>query len=322
MKTIVATIIFVVICTPFLSAEVVNGIAAKVDDEIITINELNTAYEQAQRAARILGNTVPSKKEVMRNLVDNLLIKREAEARGLVVTDEEIDKIIENIKKQGDLTDDEFKQQLIQEGLTYEGLREKYRIELLKSRLINQMASSSLHEIDEKEINDFYNDPANRTLLSVPSIVKLAEIFLPLAPDASYKEAVEAKKRANDIYDAVKNGQSFEGLVVQYSQAPNRESEGYLGSYTKDQLSVFLKPEDVNFIFSLKGGDVTPPIRLQDGYYIFKVREKNEGGIMTLDEARESIKSYLVRKKGEDLFQSWLTKVRQSTNIQYVISME
>jgi len=322
MKVFIAVIVFIMVASGLAFAEVVNGIAAKVDADIITIHEFNSAYGQARRAALILGNEVPSKKEVMNRLIDNLLIKKEAEARGVIVTDEELEKIIENIKKQGDLSDEKFEEQLKQEGITYEQLKEQYRMELLKTRLINQMASSSIHTIDEKEIEDFYNDPANRTLLSVPPIVKLAEIYLPLAPDASYQDAVKAKKQANDIYTEVKTGQSFKQLVTQYSQAPNKDNEGYLGSYTKEQLSVFLKPEDVNFIFSLDSGDVTPPIRLQDGYYLFKIREKSEGGMMEFSEARENIKSYLVRKKGEDIFQSWLLKVRQSTKIQNIISME
>ena len=78
----------------------------------------------------------------------------------------------------------------------------------------------------------------------------------------------------------------------------------------------------MNFIFSLDSGDVTPPVRLPDGYYIFKIREKNKGGMMDFKEARDNIRGYLIRKKGEDLFKSWLTKVRQSTKIQYLISME
>ncbi len=322
MKAFIAAVVFILAASWCTFAEVVNGIAAKVDTDIITIYEFNGAYEHARRAALVLGNEVPSKKEVMNRLVDNLLIKKEAEARGIVVTDEELEKIIGNIKKQGDLSDEEFVEQLKREGLTYHQLEAQYRMELLKTRLINQMASSSIHTIDEQEIEDFYNDSANRTLLSIPSIVKLSEIFLPLSPDASYQEAVEAKKQANDIYTAVKNGQSFEQLVAQYSQAPNKDSEGYLGSYTKEQLSVFLKPEDVNFIFSLDSGDVTLPIRLQDGYYLFKIRDKSEGGVMDFKEARENIKSYLIRKKGEDLFQSWILKVRQTTKIQYEISME
>jgi len=322
MKVIITAVVFFVIASWCAFAEIVNGIAAKVDTDIITIHEFNSAYEQARRAALILGNDFPSKKEVMNSLIDNLLIKKEAELRGVIVTDEELEKIIKNIKKQRGISDEKFIEQLKSEGLTYETLRDQYRMELLKTRLINQMASSSMNTIDEQEIEDFYNDPANRSLLRIPPIVKLSEIFLPLSPDASYQEAVKAKKQASDIYDAVKNGESFEQLVKQYSQAPNKDSEGYLGSYTKEQLSVFLKLDDVNFIFSLEGGDVTPPIRLRDGYYLFKIREKSEGGLMDFKDARENIKSYLIRKKGEDLFQSWLLKVRQSTKIQYVISME
>ncbi len=322
MKVIITAIVLFIVASGCAFAEVIDGIAAKVDTDIITIHELNSAYEQARRAALMMGSEIPSKKEVMNSLIDNLLIKKEAESRGIIVTEEELEKIIENIKKQGDLSDEKFQEQLKREGLTYEQLKNQYRMELLKNRLINQMASSSIHTIDEQEIENFYNNPANRSLLSIPPLVKLSEIFLPLAPDASYQEAVEAKKQANDIYDALKKGESFEQLVIKYSQAPNKDSEGYLGSYTKEQLSVFLKPEDVNFIFSLDSGDVTPPIRLHDGYYLFKIREKSEGGMMDFKDARENIKSFLIRKKGEDLFQSWLRKVRQSTKIQYVISME
>jgi len=305
-----------------VSAEIVNGIAAKVGTDIITIHEFNRTYEQMKKNALMRGSRVSTKKEVMNQLIDNLLIQKEAEKRGIIVTEEELNKVIENIKKQRNLNDEEFESELKRENITLKELKDQYRRDFLKTRLINQMASSRVYEIGEDEIKNFYEDPANKRLFIIPSMVKLSELFIQVPADASYQEALDFKNRAHTIYEEIRNGGNFEELVKTYSEAPNKDDEGYLGSFTQEQMLTFVKPADVSFIFSLDRGDITTPIRLQDGYYIFKIRDKDEKKLLTLEEARENIKSYLLRMKGDDLFQSWLLKKRDLTKIHFVLSME
>jgi len=316
-------IIFILGILP-VYAEIVNGIAAKVGDGIITINEFNKSLDQMERDALQLGKNLPSKIDAINQLIDNFIVKKEAERRGIVVSESELDKIIEDIKEQNDLPDEDFKKELKKEGITLEDLKDKYRMEWLKARFINQLASNSVNDISEDEIRSFYEDKKNKKLLMVPAMVELSEIYIKISKDADYKEAMEIKDKANQIYEKARNGEGFSDLVKEYSMASNKDKDkpGYLGSFTSEQLYRFVKPEDVNLIFSMDKGEVIPPIRLPEGYYIFKVNNKRENRTLSFEEAYENIKRYLIKKKGEELYRKWIINKRNTTNTQIMIEME
>jgi len=322
-KVLLFFIIFISFVVPAY-AEIVNGIAVKVGKGIITINEFNKAFKQMERDALLIGKKAPTKKDVMDQLVDDLIINNEAEKKGMVVSDGEIDQIIEDIKKQNNLSDIDFTRELKKEGMTLEDLKEKYRMGLMKTRFINQLASESIKSISEDEIKSFYEDPKNNKLFTLPDMVELYEIYIKINQDADYQEAMVIKDKAKQIWEKAKSGEDFNNLIKEYSMAQNKDKEkpGYLGSFTREQLYSFMKPEDVNFIFSLDKNEITSPIRLADGYYIFKIEEKREKRILDFKDAYENIKRYLIKKKGEEIFRKWIIEKKNMTSIQIMIEME
>jgi parvulin-like peptidyl-prolyl isomerase len=303
-------------------AEIVNGIACKVGNDIITIHEFEHAYEIANKQAAIFGMKKPLKKDVMNALIEDIIVKREADRKGIIVTEDELDTVIDDIKKQNKLSDEGLVQELKQRGTNLDQFREKYKVDILRSRLVNQMIHSRGYAIDDEEINKFYNDPKNKRMLTLPGIVNLSEIFIGVSEDVSYKEATELKAKANELYERARKGEDFKGLVAAESTAPNKEkTEGSLGSFTKEQLLAIMAPDDVDLMFSMESGDITPPIHLKDGYHIFKIEKKTEGKTLTLKEAHDSIKSYLLKIKGDELFKAWIIEQKEATNIQYMIDM-
>ncbi|UCB46785.1 MAG: SurA N-terminal domain-containing protein [Spirochaetota bacterium] len=307
---------------PVAYAEIVNGIACKVGYDIITIHEFNKAYELAKNQAAIFGIEKPLKKDVMNALVEDILIEREAERKGVIVTEDELDSIINNIKVQNKLSDEEFDRELEKEGINVEQLRHKYRIDILRSRLVNQMISVRGYLVEDEEIKKFYDDPKNRRMISVQGIVNLSEIFIEVSNDVTYKEAMEIKADATRIYESAIGGEDFKELVTEFSMSANKEQTGgYIGSFTKAQLLGMMTPDNVELLFSLDSGDITPPIRVKDGYRIFRIDKKIEEKVLTLEDAYESIRSYLLKLKGDDLFKTWIIELKEATNIEYMIDM-
>ena len=314
---------FVVIFHGNLVADIVNGIACKVDDEIITIHEFEKEYEAFKRYAGIVGAPLPDKKQVMDKLIEEVLIAKEAERRGIVVTESEIEKIIEDIKRQNNLDDNSFREELKKEGTTLEELKKKYRIQLYKNRIISQMIMEKGIRVSDAEIEEFYKDPKRRNLFKKDAIVSLSQVFISVPLDADFKTSKEKKRIAENVYELAKEGADFKELVKQYSDDPRKEETlGSIGSYTRSQLVNFLGVENVQTIFALSAGDVVPPIRLPDGYYIFKINEKRDEKILSLEEARESIKSYIIKEKGVKIFNEWLKNKKESTIITYMIELE
>ncbi len=104
MKKLIILFLFIFLTLTPGYAEIVNGIACKVGDSIITINEFETAYESEKVRAGFFGEGVPDKSSVMDLLIDNLLVKMETEKKGIVVTEEELNEIIDNIRKQNKIS--------------------------------------------------------------------------------------------------------------------------------------------------------------------------------------------------------------------------
>jgi parvulin-like peptidyl-prolyl isomerase len=314
--------LFLLVLNPVYS-EIINGIACKVGSSIITIHDFETAYEQERLRSVITGTPVPDKKSVMNVLIDNLLVIMESEKKSIVVTEEELDDIVENIIVQNNLTREEFVEELEKENLSLEVLRENYRNDVLRMRLASQITSQRVNITTEEEIKNFYEVPENKKLFIIPGIVELSRVFIPVPEDVSYKEAKEIKNHAAAIYEQASQGADFREMISTYSNTPESAGKGgFQGSFTKEQLSAILSPEGANLIFSLDTGDVAAPMMIMDGYYIYKIDNKQREKILSYEEAYESINSYLMKEKGEKIFREWLIEKRKIVSIHYMIEME
>jgi parvulin-like peptidyl-prolyl isomerase len=177
--------------------------------------------------------------------------------------------------------------------------------------------------LSDQEIQKFYDDPQNKRLFRTPAVIGLSQIYIPVGEELSFQEAVDRKELARTVAEEAAERDNFEELVMQYSAAPSKEqNRGNLGSFTQEQLLSIMSPRDVSLLLSLDAGDVAPPIRMKDGYYIFRINAKTESKQLTLEESRERIKSYLLRMKGDERLREWLEEERAATRIQIVMSME
>jgi parvulin-like peptidyl-prolyl isomerase len=301
--------------------EIVNGIAAKVGRAVITINEFNKAYNNARTQALLLDSEVPSKKAVMDGLVDDILVRMEGERRGIVVTDDEVNGIINDIKTRNKFDDAQMNQQLALEGLTLSDLKAQYRKELIKARLLNLMGAEKNPEITDADVRSFYDDPANRESLSLPGTVSvtLSQVLVAVSEGAAYREALDAKNSAASVYERAVSGEDFQSLILERSSYPDKAA---MGTFTREQLLALFSPDTVNAILSLDEGGVLPPIRVKEGYSVIRVDKKNPETMLSFDEVRESIRGYLAKKKGEEQFSAWIKDKRRITKIEYLISME
>jgi peptidyl-prolyl cis-trans isomerase SurA len=304
-------------------ATIVDGIACKVGSSIITIHEFNKNYEREQKNARLLGQEPPDKLEVMNALINNVLVRMSAEDKGIMVTDDELNSVVEDVIRQNNLTKEEFLDELERENITLKELRESYELDIIQVRLVNDLASDNVNLVTDEDVVGFYNDPENRAFFRRPGLVKLSQIFISVPEDVTYKDAVDIKQRVLDLYERARSGEDFTDLVLEYSESPNKEeSLGSIGSFTRSQLERIVSLENVDALFSLDEGDVAPPIRFRDGYYLMRVDEKIEDTYLSLEESYDSIRNYLMRLKGKELLDDLLVSMRKTVNVKIMIDME
>jgi len=111
---------------------------------------------------------------------------------------------------------------------------------------------------------------------------------------------VHDENLANDIEDKLKHGAAFEELSSQYSLAPNAKKGGEIGYVSRGQLPKMFEDE----VFALKPGGISPVIRTESSYHIFKVEDRRAPGLIDLQTAapviREKMKDDALRQRVAD----------------------
>lgn len=272
------TILFIFILTisSMLYAEEVDGIAAIVGNQIILKSEIETNYEEL-KASSALGENV-TKENILRLLVEEKLIAEKAERDDITASDGEIEmqleRVMQNIIAQFPTYQD-FLQVLQNEGLTADGLKERYRNQIAKQvvrdKLLQQEVFSKIN-VSEYEKRQYYETHLD-SFPDRPRMVKIAEISI--KPAMGSESLDQALQKIEDIQDELNKGADFEELARKYSDCPSAAQGGDLGYFSRGQMV----PEFEKAVFALEIGEVSEPVLTEFGYHLIRVDDKRDGEI-------------------------------------------
>lgn len=272
------TILFIFILTisSMLYAEEVDGIAAIVGNQIILKSEIETNYEEL-KASSALGENV-TKENILRLLVEEKLIAEKAERDDITASDGEIEmqleRVMQNIIAQFPTYQD-FLQVLQNEGLTADGLKERYRNQIAKQvvrdKLLQQEVLSKIN-VSEYEKRQYYETHLD-SFPDRPRMVKIAEISI--KPAMGSESLDQALQKIEDIQDELNKGADFEELARKYSDCPSAAQGGDLGYFSRGQMV----PEFEKAVFALEIGEVSEPVLTEFGYHLIRVDDKRDGEI-------------------------------------------
>jgi len=320
--------LFVVICGSLSSVACRSAaspdVAATVNGRPIYYAELDKAYK-TQFPARTEGENEDQvqyrRLEILRQLIDSDIMLQRAEKAGVVATDGEIDKSLNEMK--APYTKEEFDNQLKTWGLTLAELKARLRRDESVKLLINKDITSKIN-ITDSDIANFYN--ANRGSFNLPDRqVHMAQIVVTPQPDPNVhnlkndkaKSEDEAKRKIQTIELRLKQGEDFAMMAQNYSEdpttTPNGGDLGFVGESSLDKAS----PELKKMVLSLQPGQMSPIIHTQAGYQILKVISKEPAGQRDLSDPRvqQSIRSELLNRKDELLKTAYYDMARNEAKV-------
>ena len=236
-------------------------------------------------------------RRVLDTLVDQYLAEQEAVERRLILTEAEIDQQMVEQRRQIEqqlgldrqLTDDQWRA-LIQRDtrLTLEEYRERFAAGLVTQRLVAQMRPDWLQEVpspSEEDLQAFYN--LNIQQFVQPDMVLVLHIFFETLglDDAAVKQA---RERAEEALQELRDGESFDDLVVKYSDDPSsRYSGGELGNR-------YLRREDARVLETLGAaflqtafamvGEANQLVESKAGFHILKIDDRIAARLLSLDD--------------------------------------
>lgn len=256
--------------------ERVDGITAVVGGEPIFQSEVDEQlYLYLMQSGARLDSlaAIGMRKEILAKLVDEKLIVQEAKRKQVSVVDAELDAQVNQAivdAKQRVGGEQAFAGELRKEGISEGELRERYRGEIRRQMLANQLLRRELNlklEVSPAEAEAYFK--ANpKEFPTKPAEMHIALVLIPIEPDPTAKAA--ARRRAEETLARIQKGESFTRVAQEISEDPaTRASGGDLGFFGRGDL-------DTNFTkaaFALKPGQMSGVVETPFGYHIIRVEE-------------------------------------------------
>jgi peptidyl-prolyl cis-trans isomerase SurA len=290
-----------------LRCEVVDRVVAIVNDDIITLKETEKFVPIEKQGKFVSVNEYLRGiriKERMDLLIDDLLIRQQAKKLNLSVSDRDADGIVEGIKKQHLISEEELKQQLAKQGIDYKDFREGLKANVLRQRVLARIISPDVN-ITEKDLIDYYNSHPEEFK---DEDYRLLHIFI------SAKRP-DFKERAVAAYTLLKEGKPFEVVAKEYSDDPSADKSGDIGFVRKEDLIPEFKAA-VNFLVP---GAYSQIIQTAYGLHILKLMEVKSGATLPYETVKIRIQEKFVQEQSQKRYQELIDKLRRSSYIEVKI---
>lgn len=307
----------------YLSAEVVDKVIAVVNDEVITLSELEEETTALFRSITENNPGVPAvdaleqaRQVALNSMIERRLIQQKAKKYNVTVTEEDIEAAYEKVRNGMSLTPTEFRQKLEKSGLTEESYRNKLRSQLLQSRLLSYDVRSKI-VVTEEMILDYYDenytsrvDKGSYYLLQIGcSWNKIDD------PEKLAAEKQETRKRTERIHALAKKGQDFRTLAEKFSELPSATDGGDIGVFTLDEMAPAMR----DAVQSLKPGEVSEIIETPAGYQFFLLLSGEEKAIVVtaaIEAVKEEIREKIFEEKLKIAYSEWVKKLKEEAYIQ------
>ena len=300
------------------AAELVDRIIAYVNDDIITLSELNertNALVAARRQNPFLREQELSLEEMrhsmLNRLIDERLASQEISRLHISVSEEEVDGAIARIMQENRLTQETLEAELRKQEQTITDLRQQIKEGLEQRKLVSREVQSKTVITDEI-VEAYYQ--SNMNDFQEKERWRLQDIYLPYYPDDTPEDRARLRNLAQQILERVRAGVDFGLLAKNYSQGPGAEAGGDMGYFARGELEPVLEAAVEN----LKAGEVSPDIETTRGIHIIKVTEVDRAPPKALDEVRESIRNLLYKREVEFRYREWLSSLRERSYVKIV----
>jgi peptidyl-prolyl cis-trans isomerase SurA len=284
-------------------------------------NEIVLESELSQFAVPLIRGNVdldsPEGKKILEEakhkaldaIVDDRLVMQQATELKLSVSTEEVERAIEEVKKQNGLDDATFVEALKQQGFSLDSYRKNLRRQILNLKVVNTAVRSRI-SVSDDEVRTYYQQNARQ--LGGDKQAHIRQILINVPADANPDEAERKKRVAAKVVELARGGTRFEELARKYSDDDStKESGGDAGWIGKGVLVDALEEA----IAGMDAGDVRGPIRVAPGWMVLQLVERKQGDIRPYDEVKEQLHKTLYEQQVEKATQSWLRELRKKAHV-------
>ena len=295
-------------------ARTIDRVVAVVNDEIILDSELEEFAAPLLKAPLDLDTPDGAsafdalKKKSLDRLIDTRLIGQQAKELNLKVSTEEVDRAVDEIKKQNKIEDADFEEALKSQGFTLEGYRKNLSRQLLDMKVVNTAVRGRVLVSDD-EIRTAYNQSDRQN--AGERLAHLREIVILVPKTATAAEVGKKQALAAKVVAAANTGKDFVELAKAYSESDTRADGGDLGFVQAGNLVEALG----EVVTQMDPGDVRGPVRTQVGWSVLQLVEWKAGNLRPFDEVKDQLRKQLYDQQVEKATNAWVKELRRKAHV-------
>jgi peptidyl-prolyl cis-trans isomerase SurA len=294
--------------------EVINGIAAVVNGDVITysqVRELSAPREKllrSQYTGEELEKALKEAREAaLKDLIDRRLIIQAFQKEKYEIPDHFVEEQVRGIIKESFGGDrNTFVKTLEAQSYSLGEFKQKETermiVQAMRAKNVKKSPISSPTKVEE-----YYKK--HRAEFTAKEQIKLRMIMIPGHADTG--QSATQKALAEEVLGQLAGGAEFERIAQTYSEDGTRDVGGDWGWIERKTLAAPLE----KIAFNMPVGRISNIIDYGGNYYILKVEERQGGTTRSLAEARPDIEKKLIQEEAQNLQERWIAGLRAKAYI-------
>ncbi len=315
LLTICGLVLLPICCAAFAQEPVeVNGIAAVVNGDVITISQVQSlsAPRVKQLRAQFTGEELEKQLKAaqelaLKDLIDRQLVLQAFKKEKYEIPDHFVEERVHEIIRQNFGGDrNTFIKTLEAQNYTLGEFKQKE----MEQMIVQAMRSHNVKTkniISPTKIEDYYRK--HRDEFTSKETIKLRMIMIPGQKDTATAPAQKAL--AEEVLGRLAGGAEFDRTAQVYSEDSTRDNGGDWGWIEHNTLAGPLE----KVAFNMPVGRISNIIDYAGNYYILKVEDKQGGTTKSLAEVRADIEKKLIQEEAQQIQERWIASLREKAYI-------
>lgn len=226
-------------------------------------------------------------------LVQRVEYQREGEALGVDVTEAQITKKIDEVKKQYfSNSQQQFEKGLKEQGYTEASLREDIRSQLVTEGIYEKVTNDV--KVSDANVKKYYDE--NKDKYTVAESRSVRHIL------------VKTKSEADSLHSQLSGGADFATLAKQKSLDPGSKDQGGKLTVSRGQT---VAPFD-KAAFTLKTNELSQPVKTEFGYHLIQpLADVKPGSVTPFGQVKDQIRTQLVSENKNKAVNDWVAEIQK-----------
>jgi len=302
---------------PVTAVQDLDRIVAVINDDVIMRSELAVKIRGVASQMEEQNIPLPPRNILEKQVLDRLIMTKlqiqMAQNTGIRVDDETLNRTISNIARENELSLNQFREILEQDGYGYENFRREIRDEILISRLQQRQVDNRVI-VTDREIDNYLSNQEHQGETDIE--FHIAHILIAIPEGASTRQLTRARETAEQALSELQGGADFANMAATYSDGQQALDGGDLGWRKAGQVPTLF----ADFISDMEVGGLSGLIKSPSGYHIIKLLDKRSSEqvvvtqtkvrhilvrpdeLTTVDDARRRLEQLRMRIEGGDDF--------------------